>query len=454
MLIQEEDSIVAKATPSGKGGIGVIRISGHKVLDIALSVFGLKPKERYVHYASFRNNEGVILDQGLVLFFRGPHSFTGEDVLEFHGHGGVVLMNMLITHLLTFDNIRLAKPGEFSERAFLNDKIDLTQAEAIADLIDASSEYAVKGALSSLQGEFAKKVNNIVDEVTYLRVYVEAAIDFPEEEIDFFADRTVIEKLDNIKQLLHTILQQSEQSLAIKEGVNLALAGKPNAGKSSLLNAFVGSDKAIVTDVAGTTRDIISEQIFLDGLPVNIIDTAGIRESTDKVERIGIEKALDAVKKADIVLLVIDVTDWCDYQIPEWITALSDKVKVFVVQNKIDLATDLKGLNNEMLNQFDVFSLSVKNKVGIEELKLAIQSFIGYNPNNESLFIARKRHIEALKNALEHLLLGIEQLMVHHAGELLAEELKCVQLYLSEITGAFSSDDLLGKIFSSFCIGK
>jgi tRNA modification GTPase len=450
------DTIVAQATAPGRGGVGIIRISGDKATDVAMAVLGHLPKTRYADYCDFKNATGQVIDQGIALFFKGPNSFTGEDVLELQGHGGQIVLDTLIKRVLEVEGIRIAKPGEFSEQAFMNDKLDLTQAEAIADLIDATSEQAAKSALQSLQGEFSKEVHELVDQVTNLRLYVEAAIDFPDEEVDFLSDGKIANALYKIIDKLSTVQASAKQGSIIREGMKVVIAGRPNAGKSSLLNALAGKESAIVTEIAGTTRDVLREHIHLDGMPLHIIDTAGLRDTTDTVEQIGIERAWNEINSADRVLFMVDgtTTDAVDpHDIwPDFINRLPANLGVTVIRNKADLT----GENLDMTEEkgYSVYRISAKTGLGVDELKLHLKSLMGYQSNLEGGFIARRRHLEALDVAASHLQLGKEQLEVYLAGELLAEELRMAQLALSEITGRFTSDDLLGKIFSSFCIGK
>ena len=450
------DTIVAQATAPGRGGVGIIRISGDKATDVAMAVLGHLPKPRYADYCDFKNASGQVIDQGIALFFKGPNSFTGEDVLELQGHGGQIVLDMLIKRVLEVEGIRIAKPGEFSEQAFMNDKLDLTQAEAIADLIDATSEQAAKSALQSLQGEFSKEVHELVDQVTHLRLYVVAAIDFPDEEVDFLSDGKIANALYKIIDKLSAVQASAKQGSIIREGMKVVIAGRPNAGKSSLLNALAGKESAIVTEIAGTTRDVLREHIHLDGMPLHIIDTAGLRDTTDTVEQIGIERAWNEINSADRVLFMVDgtTTDAVDpHDIwPDFINRLPANLGVTVVRNKADLTGENLAMTEE--KGYSVYRISAKTGLGVEELKQHLKSLMGYQSNLEGGFIARRRHLEALDVAASHLQLGKEQLEIYLAGELLAEELRMAQLALSEITGRFTSDDLLGKIFSSFCIGK
>ena len=342
------DTIVAQATAPGRGGVGIIRVSGPKAAEVALAVTGRTLKPRYAEYLPFKDESGVELDQGIALFFPNPNSFTGEDVLELQGHGGPVVMDMLIKRILTLAGVRPARPGEFSERAFLNDKMDLTQAEAIADLIDASSEEAAKSALKSLQGQFSKRIHTLVESLIHLRIYVEAAIDFPEEEIDFLADGKVSADLQAIIDNLNAVRQEANQGAIMREGMKVVIAGRPNAGKSSLLNALSGKESAIVTDIAGTTRDVLREHIHIDGMPLHIIDTAGLRDASDEVEKIGIERAWEEIAQADRVLFMVDgtTTDATDPQDiwPDFVDRLPDSMGMTVIRNKVDQTGETLGI--------------------------------------------------------------------------------------------------------------
>ncbi|WP_374220142.1 tRNA uridine-5-carboxymethylaminomethyl(34) synthesis GTPase MnmE [Psychromonas sp. CD1] len=450
------DTIVAQATATGRGGVGIVRVSGPDVELVAQHVLGKLPKVRYAEYLPFMDDKGQVLDQGIALFFKGPNSFTGEDVLELQGHGGPIVMDMLIQSILKIKNLRGANPGEFSERAFMNDKMDLTQAEAIADLIEATSEQAAKSALRSLQGEFSNKINALVDSLIHLRIYVEASIDFPEEEVDFLSDGKIASDLDKIIVNLDAVKKEAKQGAILRDGMKVVIAGRPNAGKSSLLNRLVGKDSAIVTEIAGTTRDVMREYIHIDGMPLHIIDTAGLRESTDAIEKIGIERAWKEIKSADRVLFMLDATTTKStdpYIIwPEFMRHLPESVGLTVVRNKADLTGESILVQND--SQHPVYSLSAKTGLGMDSLKEHLKEIMGYQSTSGGGFMARRRHLEALDNAQSHLLEGKLQLEEYKAGELLAEELRITQQYLSEITGEFSSDDLLGRIFSSFCIGK
>ena len=451
-----KETIVAQATAPGRGGIGILRVSGPLATEVAQAVLGKCPKPRMADYLPFKDADGTVLDQGIALYFKSPNSFTGEDVLELQGHGGQVVLDLLLKRILQIDGIRLARPGEFSEQAFLNDKLDLAQAEAIADLIDATSEQAARSALKSLQGEFSKKVNELVESVIYLRTYVEASIDFPDEEIDFLADGKIEANLRGIINQLEDVRSEAKQGSILREGMKVVIAGRPNAGKSSLLNALAGREAAIVTDIAGTTRDVLREHIHIDGMPLHIIDTAGLRDATDEVERIGISRAWTEIEQADRIILMLDSSDPESADLSkvrsEFLAKLPTTLPVTIVRNKIDL-------NDEQASQseqggYAIISLSAQTYDGIQLLRDHLKQAMGFQTGMEGGFLARRRHLDALEKAAEHLQIGLVQLTEFHAGELLAEELRLVQTYLSEITGEFTSDDLLGNIFSSFCIGK
>lgn len=452
----QKETIVAQATPIGRGGVGILRVSGPLATEVAKAVVGKELKPRLANYLPFQDIDGSTLDQGIALFFKAPNSFTGEDVLELQGHGGQVVLDLLLKRILLVKGVRLARPGEFSEQAFLNDKLDLAQAEAIADLIDASSEQAARSALKSLQGEFSNKVNQLVDQVIYLRTYVEAAIDFPDEEIDFLADGKIEGHLDNIIAQLDKVRSEARQGSILREGMKVVIAGRPNAGKSSLLNALAGREAAIVTDIAGTTRDVLREHIHIDGMPLHIIDTAGLRDATDEVERIGITRAWNEIEQADRVLLMLDSSDPASNDLEkvrsEFLAKLPANLPVTIIRNKTDLSGEGESIREE--HGYTTIRLSAQTQQGVDFLREHLKQSMGYQTGTEGGFLARRRHLEALEKAAEHLQAGHIQLTQFHAGELLAEELRLVQNNLSEITGQFTSDDLLGNIFSSFCIGK
>lgn len=444
-------TIAAIATAPGRGGVGIVRISGPLAASIALTLLGFKPTPRYAHYCEFKDRNGNILDQGIALYFTAPHSFTGEDVLELQGHGGPVILDLILKEILHL-GANIAAPGEFSERAFLNDKIDLAQAEAIADLIDASSEQAAKQALNSMQGVFSNKVHALVTRLIQLRMYVEAAIDFPEEEVDFLSDGKIQSDLDSILSDLNQVFASARQGALIRDGMKVVIAGKPNAGKSSLLNALAEKDIAIVTDIAGTTRDVLREHIQIDGMPLHIIDTAGLRDSPDTVEKIGIERAWQEIRAADRILLIVDSTDPSQHDVESlWEAFFSEELatKLTLVLNKIDSAQP------PSLNIMQpIIRLSAKDGTGIDELKQHLKTVMSFKGTLEGGFSARRRHLQALERAKSFLQTGQKQLQTYAAGELLAEDLRQAQEQLSLITGEFTPDDLLGHIFSSFCIGK
>ena len=437
------DTIAAIATPTGQGGVGIIRISGPRAAEVSNIISGLCPAPRYAHYGVFRDENNNTIDSGLTLYFKKPFSFTGEDVIEFHAHGGPVVLDILLKEILQHD-VRPARAGEFTERAFLNDKIDLTQAEAIADLIAADSEQAARAAIRSMQGEFSIVIQQLVEDLTQLRIYVESALDFPEEEIDFLADAAISEKLKAVELKLQKVKTSAQQGRLLKEGMTVVIAGKPNAGKSSLLNQLAGQDSAIVTEVPGTTRDILREHIQIDGLPLHIIDTAGLRDSDDVVEQEGIKRAKQMIENADRILFVVDVND----NEQTMMQTLPADIGKTIIYNKIDKADHVAEIKGQ-----DIY-LSAKTGAGIDLLKQHLKDCMGYQQKTEGQFIARRRHLDAIDVAEKHLQLADKNLHVLKAGELLAEELRFAQEALSSITGEFSSDDLLGRIFSDFCIGK
>jgi tRNA modification GTPase len=449
------DTIVAIATPPGRGGVGIIRVSGPKSKVIANQMLGFNPKPRYAHYCPFKDQTENTIDEGLALYFEGPNSFTGEDILELQGHGGPVVLDFVLKRCIQL-GARTARPGEFSERAFLNDKIDLTQAEAIADLIDSASEQAARCAVRSLQGAFSHRIHELVNSLIQLRIYVEAAIDFPEEEIDFLSDGKVEKDLRGVMDNLANVMQEANQGTLLREGMTVVIAGRPNAGKSSLLNALSGRDTAIVTHIAGTTRDVLREHIHIDGMPLHIIDTAGLRDAPDEVERIGIQRAWNEIEQADRVLLMVDGTETSEtapHDIwPDLVDKLPHPERITVVRNKADLTGETSGITYD--GQSPVVRIAAKDGSGVTELREHLKTIMGYNASSEGGFIARRRHIEALEQATLFLNNGLDQLTGASAGELLAEDLRMAQNSLNEITGEFSSDDLLGKIFGSFCIGK
>ncbi len=451
------DTIVAPATPPGHGGVSIVRVSGPRVQEIAQAVLGQLPSPRTACFSSFRDRDGAILDQGLALFFPGPESFTGEDVLELQGHGGPVIVNLLLQRILGLE-ARLARPGEFSERAFLNGKIDLAQAESIADLIHASTEAAARSALRSLQGEFSRRIHSLVEALIELRTYIEAAIDFAEEEIDFLAHESLHQRFEQLLETLATIQNTARQGSLLREGLSVVIAGKPNVGKSTLLNALSGKDLAIVTDIPGTTRDTLREQIQIDGLPLHLVDTAGLRDTLDPIEQEGIRRAHKEIEKADLLLYITDAQD------PVTLNDLPllrsergkgerlDRPSVILIRNKIDLTQETPALLEQ--EGFTLISLSAKEQAGLDLLKTAIKTAAGFSTQPEGGFSARQRHLNALEKAGYFLKNAFHQLTTTRAGELIAEDLRLAQKQLNEITGEFSTEDLLGRIFSSFCIGK
>ena len=449
-------TIAAVATAQGRGGVGIVRVSGPLARAAAQAFCERELKPRYAHYGPFYGENREVLDEGIALYFPGPNSFTGEDVLELQGHGGPIVLDMLLQRCIQL-GCRLARPGEFSERAFLNDKLDLAQAEAIADLIEASSAQAARNALRSLQGAFSQRVHNLTEQLIGLRIYVEAAIDFPEEEIDFLADGHVLGMLDKVREELSTVQREAGQGALLRDGMTVVIAGRPNAGKSSLLNALAGREAAIVTEIAGTTRDVLREHIHIDGMPLHVVDTAGLRDTDDHVEKIGVQRALKAIGEADRVLLVVDATApeaqdpfalW-----PEFLEQRPDPAKVTLIRNKADLSGENIALEVSADGHVTI-SLSARSTAGLDLLREHLKACMGYEQTSESSFSARRRHLEALSHASAALEHGRAQLTLVGAGELLAEDLRQAQHSLGEITGAFSSDDLLGRIFSSFCIGK
>jgi len=444
------DTIAAIATPPGRGGVGIIRISGPHALDIARTITGLNPAPRHAHYCDFLDDQGQVLDQGILLWFKAPHSFTGEEVVELQGHGGPVVMDLLLDRCLKL-GARLARPGEFSERAYLNDRMDLAQAEAVADLIDAETTAAARLATRSLQGSFSSAINELLESLVHLRMYVEAAIDFPEEEIDFLSDGKVSTDLQAVIDNISKVRDKASTGRILRDGISLVIAGEPNAGKSSLLNALAGVDSAIVTEIPGTTRDVLRERIQLGGVPVHLVDTAGLRETADRVEQEGVRRAREELHRADRLLWVYDAaTDPENRGLEK--AELPPGIPLTLVRNKVDKVAEAPG--TEERGGLPEIRLSAKSGEGLDRLKAHLLESMGFQGAENTEFLARRRHLDAIDRALATLEKGRQALEQHRAGELLAEDLRQAQLALSEITGAFSADDLLGEIFSSFCIGK
>lgn len=454
------DTIAAIATPPGRGGVGIIRISGPRALAVGRQLIRRNPElpiaARHALFSDFYASDEQVLDQGLFLAFPAPNSFTGEDVVELQGHGGPVVLDLLLREILS-QGVRLARPGEFSERAFLNDKMDLTQAEAIADLIEAGSEQAARSALNSLQGEFSRRINEVLEGLINLRLHVESAIDFPDEEIDFLADGQILARAEQVIAQVQAVFAEARQGTLLQEGMRVVIAGSPNAGKSSLLNALSGQDSAIVTDIAGTTRDVLREQIQIDGMPLHIIDTAGLRQSPDVVEREGIRRAYAEIDKADRLLFVWDMSQ--PEQHPEITFAqFFDEMprNVTFIANHCDRVEKTAQFTTLCVANVDYpcVVISARYGQGLDLLREHLKQIMGFASHHVGGFSARRRHLDALQRTLQHLEQASHALTQQQAGELAAEDLRLAQNTLSEITGMFSSDDLLGRIFSSFCIGK
>lgn len=443
------DTIVAAATPPGIGGIAIVRVSGEQVPGIAVTLLGKLPVPRHATLSGFRDGEGRLLDEGIALYFPAPDSFTGEAVLELQGHGGPVVVADLVEAVVRL-GARRAEPGEFSRRAFLNERLDLTQAEAIADLVASGSSQAARAALRSLSGAFSEAVDTLADRLVRLRMHVEAAIDFPEEEIDFLSDDALMARLRKCERAFDTLLEGAAVGRVLTDGYRLVIVGRPNAGKSSLMNLLSGQETAIVTEVAGTTRDILRERINLDGLVVELVDTAGLRSDPDRIEAEGIRRAIEALKSADAVLWIRDASEQTAARADPGEELPAD-VPVVRVLNKIDLTGDQPG---RLPGDEPAVAISARTGAGMDALKLLIRELAGYRDTGEGAFTARRRHVEALERGRAHFLAGREALERTRAGELLAEELKYAHQALAEITGEFTSDDLLGRIFAEFCIGK
>jgi len=445
------DTIAAIATAPGRGGVGIVRVSGPAVARIAEAVLGRMPEPRRAMFHIFRDVQGTPLDAGIAIYFPRPASFTGEDVLELHGHGGPVVLDLLLRRVYEL-GARPAEPGEFTQRAFLNDKIDLAQAEAVADLIDSGSAQAARAALRSLQGEFSLRVHELVEAVTELRMWVEAAIDFPEEEVDFLADAALGERMQALRWQFTELAESARQGQLLRDGLTIVIAGRPNAGKSSLLNLLAGYDAAIVTETAGTTRDVLRERIEIDGLPLHVLDTAGLRQTEDEVEREGVRRAEREIARADRVLFMVDAGDAAALAALEQdLAALPSGVPRTVVVNKIDRTGVAAGIDPGDPPRILV---SVRQGEGIDQLRRHLKDCVGFHPTGEGALSARTRHLDALRRARSHVEEAARLLAERHAGELVAEELHEAQQALGEITGEVTTEDLLGRIYASFCIGK
>ena len=439
----KSDLIAAIATAPGRGGVGVVRVSGPDVCPLARAMIGRVPVARRATFARFLDGDGNALDEGIALFFEAPHSFTGENVLELQGHGGPVVLNLILHRCIAL-GARLAEPGEFSRRAFLNGKLDLAQAEAVADLIDAASTEAARSAVRSLTGAFSDRIAELVEALIRLRMLVEATLDFPEEEIDFLRDADAFGRLDAIDATLQAVRAQAKQGALLREGLTVVLVGPPNVGKSSLLNRLAGFEAAIVTEIAGTTRDTVREAIQVEGVPLHIIDTAGLRDTVDPVEKLGIARTWAAVEKADVALLLVDAARGLGADESAILQRLPTAARL-TLHNKIDLTAEApRAVGDEIW-------LSAKTGAGVDLLRKKLLESAGWQAAGEGAFMARARHLEALARAAEHLKAGRESA---DQLEVLAEELRLAQAALSEITGEFTADDLLGEIFSKFCIGK
>ncbi|MDP3673138.1 MAG: tRNA uridine-5-carboxymethylaminomethyl(34) synthesis GTPase MnmE [Telluria sp.] len=466
MLPRLDQPIAAIATAPGRGAVGIVRVSGAATAQVMAAVCGRALKPREATYLPFLAADGSAIDQGLAIHFPGPNSFTGEDVLELQAHGGPVVLQLLLARCLeagAAGGLRVAEPGEFTERAFLNDKIDLAQAEAIADLIDASTEAAARSASRSLSGEFSREVHALRDALIHLRMLVEATLDFPEEEIDFLQKADAQGQLERLRETLARVMQRARQGALLREGIKVVIAGQPNAGKSSLLNALAGAELAIVTPIPGTTRDVVSQTIQIEGVPLHVIDTAGLRESEDHVEKIGIARAWGQIESADAVLFLHDLTrvNEADYAAGDAAIAamlaqkLPKAVPVIEVWNKVDLVAPAPTPALPQRGREQEVHLSAKTGEGLDALRKKLLDAAGWQAAPEGVYIARERHVQALRRVEEHLLRATEHLAAQaQALDLLAEELRLAQNALNEITGEFTTEDLLGVIFSSFCIGK
>jgi len=444
----ERDTIAALATPVGRGGIGVVRVSGAGVPRIALAILGSLPRARRASYAKFRDSRGAEIDAGIAIYFQAPRSYTGEDVLELQGHGGPVVMQTLLAACLD-NGARLAEPGEFTRRAFLEGRIDLAQAEAVADLIDAASAEAARCALRSLSGEFSSAVQQMVSQLVELRALTEAMLDFPEEEVDALHREEAARRLESVRAALEDVLAKSRQGSLLRSGIHVVLAGRPNVGKSSLLNRLAGEERAIVTAIPGTTRDALRESIQIEGVPIIVVDTAGLRHSPDEVERIGVERAWREVGQADAVLVVFDASEGVTAEDRDVLARLPDGAARVDIFNKADLVPGAR--TGERATEPLQVWVSAKTGAGLEDLRQMLLRTAGWRGAGESAFLARERHLRALIRARAHLESAAREAA---QWELFAEELRLAQAALAEITGEFSPDDLLGEIFARFCIGK
>ena len=451
--MRNTDIIAAIATPPGRGGIGVVRISGKDLQQMAQEVLGHIPKKRHAHFSNFKDENGLPIDQGIAIFYSSPNSYTGEDVLELQGHGGPAVMDLLLSRCLSL-GARLAQPGEFTLRAFLNNKLDLAQAESVADIIDASTGEAVRCAMRSLQGDFSTAIHALTQTVIDLRMLVEATLDFPEEETSFLGQTDVCNKLKNIKSELEQIIVAARQGSLLREGVHVVIVGQPNVGKSSLMNKLAKEEIAIVTSTPGTTRDTIRETIQMEGVPIHLIDTAGLRKTDDEIEKIGIARAWAAIEKGGLVLLLTDSRSGLTIEDQRILDKLPPEVPLIHVANKIDLLKETPSVSDKK-EKAEIY-LSAKTGVGIEQLRQKLLEIVGWKSGStcEGLFMARHRHLWALSETKKHLKNACKTTKKEIRAELLAEELRLIQQTLSTITGEFSADDLLGEIFSRFCIGK
>jgi len=450
-MADRKDTIAAIATPAGNGGIGIVRLSGSTSLQIALAITSIHPQPRHAHFCTFRDHEEHIIDKGVLLFFKGPESFTGEDVIEFHGHGGQMVLGLLL-HEALIQGARMARPGEFTERAYLNDRIDLVQAEAIADLINSSSARSARSAARSLEGVFSAQINHTIETLISLRVFVEGALDFPEEEIDFLAKSDLVQRLQDLFETLTNLLRRADAGNKLKSGLRVAIIGSPNVGKSSLLNRLTGTNRAIVTDIAGTTRDTIEEAVLLDGVQIHIVDTAGLRVATDPVEQEGIRRTRLEIDKADAILWVIDTDP--DSSIIDVRAELGSKPeqKLVLIRNKIDIDEILPF--ERTINGALCLGVSAYTGAGFDILEGILKNLAGISESEEDLIFARQRHLDAIRVAKDAVHSGMEAYRLSGSAELLAEELRKAQAHLGEITGEFHNEDLLDEIFSRFCIGK